>query len=170
MNWNQISFQLISKPKSKSICETLRGVLGSGENGVQKYREQGAWGQKSRKLRERGAEGQILKGAGSGGPPLAEPSVSTYTTLKNGSAKSGKPRLTVLHIGTRYRVDRETIIDKNRGPIRCWYSLCICSCGKGCSPLPALKFCAVVNHDIYLQSLICLSGWPLGVKMYGLLT
>ncbi len=27
------------------IKETLQGVLGSGENGVQKYREQGAWGQ-----------------------------------------------------------------------------------------------------------------------------
>ncbi len=26
--------------------ETLQGVLGSGENGVKKYREQGAWGQK----------------------------------------------------------------------------------------------------------------------------
>ena len=28
------------------IIETLQGVLGSGENGVQMYREQGAWGQK----------------------------------------------------------------------------------------------------------------------------
>ncbi len=54
------------------ICftyETLQGVLGSVENGVQKYREQGAWS----KLRKRGADSQILKGAGSGGPPLAEP-------------------------------------------------------------------------------------------------
>ncbi len=29
-----------------NTSETLQGVLGSGENGVQKYREQGAWGQK----------------------------------------------------------------------------------------------------------------------------
>ena len=39
------------------------GVLGSGENGVKYFREQGAWGQKDQgagskgKLRERGAEG-----------------------------------------------------------------------------------------------------------------
>ena len=73
-------------------------------------------------------------------------SVSIYTTLKNGSAGSGKPPLMVFHIGTRYRVNRETFIDKNYG---CWYCLCIFSCVIGCSPLPALKFSAVVNHDIY---------------------
>ena len=46
------------------------GVLGSGENGVQKFREQGAWGQKDQGAgskgkysREQGAEdsGQFIK-------------------------------------------------------------------------------------------------------------
>ncbi len=31
---------------SSSILRLCKGVLGSGENGVKKYREQGAWGQK----------------------------------------------------------------------------------------------------------------------------
>ncbi len=33
-------------PFMNDISETLQGVLGSGENGVQKYREHGARGQK----------------------------------------------------------------------------------------------------------------------------
>ncbi len=31
----------------QGIHETLKGVLGSVENGVKKYREQGAWGQRN---------------------------------------------------------------------------------------------------------------------------
>ncbi len=38
---------------------------------------------------------------------------------------------------------------RNKVKHGCWYSLCICSCRNSCSPLPALKFCVVVNHDIY---------------------
>ncbi len=37
---------LISVFNGIAIIETLQGVIGSGENGVKKYREQGAWGQK----------------------------------------------------------------------------------------------------------------------------
>ena len=38
-------FFLISFDRTPS-SETLQGVLGSGENGVQNYREQGEWAQK----------------------------------------------------------------------------------------------------------------------------
>ena len=34
------------------IYETLQCVLGSGENGVQKYKEQGAWDQKDQGAKE----------------------------------------------------------------------------------------------------------------------
>ncbi len=37
---------LIGVLVDRSVNETLQGVLGSGENGIKKYREQGAWGQK----------------------------------------------------------------------------------------------------------------------------
>ena len=41
----------------KMIIETLQGVLGSGENGVKKYREQGAGSREhgAKKTREQGA-------------------------------------------------------------------------------------------------------------------
>ncbi len=56
------------------MSETLQGVLGSGENGVQKYREQGAWGQKTReqgaKKRKRGARGPPLAESHESGPAL----------------------------------------------------------------------------------------------------
>ena len=47
--WHENS--IFVEPRGTWSCirvygETLQGVLGSGENGVQNYREQGAWGQK----------------------------------------------------------------------------------------------------------------------------
>ncbi len=41
----------------KLTSETLQGVLGSGENGVQKCREQGAWGQKDQGA---GSKGNVI--------------------------------------------------------------------------------------------------------------
>ncbi len=48
---------------AQKYIETLQGVLGSGENGVKKYREQEAWDQKDqgawskgKQFREQGAE------------------------------------------------------------------------------------------------------------------
>ena len=67
------------------------GVLGSGENRVKKFREQGAWGQKDQGAGSKGntsgpiappysllagRRGLNFEGAGSGGPPMQ--SLNTY--------------------------------------------------------------------------------------------